>query len=410
MGALESILCYVPSISRYVSVKPRGKSLLIVGQNGSGKTSFVRKLHESLKDFLGHGYTYKANYISGIRNAHASIRNYPEHMESHVGLLKIHRENYRKNRGDYLFKISGVEEFSKSLKEHVAVLKLFSATRQAEIKDVSGAGGVVKENARYYADFKYGEELEQHIVNLKVRAAVASLNSSDLSRFDEIESWLDKFEQDLKYLFEDDSLSLEFDADLLRYFISRDGMPRAKFQELSSGYSAIFSIIADLLMRCERHKIIPSELRGVVLIDEIDAHLHVSLQRKILPFLMRSFPAIQYVVTTHSPFVLSSVDDVLIYDLSSGKTAHDLSMYPVDSIIEGLLGVPAISKKLEEKIVQLDKLAASPAPDYLIFKGLIDSVSPYKLILDPESRMYFEKAKNKVLRLSGPKNEGVDDV
>ena len=47
------------------------------------------------------------------------------------------------------------------------------------------------------------------------------------------------------------------------------------------------------------------DLQGIVLIDEIETHLHVELQKKILPFLTNFFPNIQFVITTHSPFILN---------------------------------------------------------------------------------------------------------
>ncbi|MCV5366648.1 AAA family ATPase, partial [Escherichia coli] len=77
------------------------------------------------------------------------------------------------------------------------------------------------------------------------------------------------------------------------------------------------SIYADLLMKVELKGITSDELSGVVFIDEIDAHLHVSLQRKIFSFFVNAFPNIQFIVTTHSPFVVQSVNDAIIYDLST---------------------------------------------------------------------------------------------
>jgi len=51
------------------------------------------------------------------------------------------------------------------------------------------------------------------------------------------------------------------------------------------------------------------------LIDEVETHLHVELQKRVLPFLIDFFPKIQFIVTTHSPFVLSSVPNAVICDL-----------------------------------------------------------------------------------------------
>ena len=55
-------------------------------------------------------------------------------------------------------------------------------------------------------------------------------------------------------------------------------------------------------------------LEGIVLIDEIETHLHLELQRSILPFLTEMFPNLQFIVTTHSPFVASGLENVVVYE------------------------------------------------------------------------------------------------
>lgn len=55
--------------------------------------------------------------------------------------------------------------------------------------------------------------------------------------------------------------------------------------------------------------------QGIVLIDELETHLHIELQKKILPFLTKFFPNIQFIVTTHSPYILNSISNAKAYDL-----------------------------------------------------------------------------------------------
>jgi predicted ATP-binding protein involved in virulence len=52
----------------------------------------------------------------------------------------------------------------------------------------------------------------------------------------------------------------------------------------------------------------PQDLRGIVLLDEIDLHLHPHWQRRIVPLLRHVFPHVQFVVTTHSPLVVAGVE------------------------------------------------------------------------------------------------------
>lgn len=76
-------------------------------------------------------------------------------------------------------------------------------------------------------------------------------------------------------------------------------------------------IVSDLIMRMEAQSRMRAsfDLEGIVLIDEVETHLHLELQKKILPLLTKLFPNIQFIISTHSPFILNSLRDVVIYDL-----------------------------------------------------------------------------------------------
>lgn len=398
MGIVQFIHCEVKSLQRAITIKPRGRSVLIVGQNGAGKTSLLTAIFESLKEYVRYAHRNEKNYKKQVRQHLDVIKQYPDNEKSSMDYIRGLRKNYVDGRKAAFFKLSDVDKFSESVNGHRAALKLFKAHRKAEIRKVTSASAAVKDSPRTDSDQTLSTDLEQHLVNLRVRSALAYLAGNEHIKTKEIEAWFDKFERDIQYLFEDESVRLIFDADHMRYFISQHGRLNYSFQELSSGYSAIFDIFGDLVVRSEYLGITPEELKGVVFIDEIDAHLHVSLQRKILPFLIQSFPDVQFIVTTHSPFVLSSVDDVLIYDVSSGKSALDLSMYSVDAILEGLLGVPPISKKLEDKIKYLSRYTGNNNFDLVKAVELIDELIPFVDSLDEESRMYFEISKSKVLR------------
>ena len=151
---------------------------------------------------------------------------------------------------------------------------------------------------------------------------------------------------------------------------------------MSSGYSSILSIYADLLTKVELRSIAPNEIDGVVFIDEIDAHLHVSLQKKIFSFLDKAFPKVQFIVTTHSPFVVSSVNDAVIYDLSRLETIDDLSLYSYESVVEGLFNVLPISEVLKGKIKEISKLTNSDSVDLIKLESLVSEVSQHENKLD----------------------------
>ncbi len=89
---------------------------------------------------------------------------------------------------------------------------------------------------------------------------------------------------------------------------------------------------------------------GIVLIDEIEAHLHLEMQRTILGMLTAMFPNIQFIVSTHSPFILNSISNAVIYDLEKKMIVKDgLSNVPYGGIVEGYFQADEMSVSLREK-------------------------------------------------------------
>ena len=77
--------------------------------------------------------------------------------------------------------------------------------------------------------------------------------------------------------------------------------------EASGGLSAIIEIAWQVFLRSRRHDAFS------LLLDEPENHLHPKLQREILPSLLRSFPHVQFIVATHSPFVVTATADSTVY-------------------------------------------------------------------------------------------------
>jgi hypothetical protein len=82
---------------------------------------------------------------------------------------------------------------------------------------------------------------------------------------------------------------------------------KVSFDQLASGLKSLVAMIGDILIRMYKQQpdiIDPAEFKGLVLIDEIDVHLHPKLQKELVEQLTRTFPAIQFIATTHSPIPL----------------------------------------------------------------------------------------------------------
>jgi predicted ATP-binding protein involved in virulence len=107
----------------------------------------------------------------------------------------------------------------------------------------------------------------------------------------------------------------------------------APYSMLSDGVRNLVAMISDLTMRCavlnpwlsER----VNDTRGVVLIDEVDLHLHPSWQRQVIPSLLEIFQNVQFFITTHSPQVISTVQRESVFILSNNE------IKPVDQFTQG---------------------------------------------------------------------------
>ena len=99
--------------------------------------------------------------------------------------------------------------------------------------------------------------------------------------------------------------------------------------QLSSGEIFIFGLAAEIVRCCEMstHKLSANlnELKAIVLIDEIDLHMHIRFQKNALPQVLKLFPGIQFVVTTHSPFFVAGMEEsreIELVELPSGAKIH----------------------------------------------------------------------------------------
>ncbi len=404
MKPIQSISGKIKNSNKDVDIELNGKNLIIAGGNGSGKTSLVSTIHQTLTTQI------IQQQIRNIPSYEGNIRTFTEALNQ-PNLDPAMRLNYEQNllhSQQALDNIIGPLKITYNDDPNLLIdiylkkkssIRFFAAGRKAEISSVSSATASQPDINSIDINARLGSNLEQHLVNLKVRSALAMQAGEEGKRPVHAEEWIASFTENLKYLFEDQSTELHFAPDQLRFYISQNGKPRYDFQSLSSGYLAIFEIYADLLMHTEYAQIKPSELTGIVVIDEIDAHLHVSLQRKILPFFSSSFPAIQFIVTTHSPFVLTSVDDAVIFDITTCQTVLDLSMYSYESVVEGLLGVPPISRIFEDTIKKLTKITSADFFDLKLAEDLLNTITPHIDVLDAESEMFYQIAANKIIKM-----------
>ncbi|WP_224963695.1 AAA family ATPase [Acinetobacter guillouiae] len=147
-------------------------------------------------------------------------------------------------------------------------------------------------------------------------------------------------------------------------FLVFENNEKININQLSDGERVFIAILMDIayrliLLNPERKN--PLEGTGIVIIDEIELHLHPRWQQDSIILLQQNFPNLQFIITTHSPHVLSTVDSNSIRILKSDNTIHKPELQTKGVISSDILerimftsAVPPIfESELLEKIINL---------------------------------------------------------
>ncbi len=118
---------------------------------------------------------------------------------------------------------------------------------------------------------------------------------------------------------------------------------RMPFRLLSDGYRNMVALVADITYRMARlnphlGEEVAQKTPGIVLIDEIDLHLHPKWQRGVVASLKKVFPRVQFVATTHSPFIIQSLEPGELIHLGQDRPS-DYADRSIEDIVEDIMGV-----------------------------------------------------------------------
>lgn len=312
------------------------KNLILTGKNGSGKTSLLEALR---------------NNMQSINDGDRSM------------VLSDYRKKIRDNKriGGIEIDFSSDEEQIDSLfNKGLFITAFYPANRMAEIKKPHGVEDI-KLQRTYYVDEDPVSDFLKYMVHLKTQQSFAK-NENDIPRWKRIQQWFDDFETALRRLMDDDSIDLKYDYRNYNFTIHQAGRNPYDFSQLSDGFSAALRIMADLMLRMDQNWLmydaeISHASEGVVLIDEVETHLHLELQRTILPFLTEMFPNLQFIVSTHSPFIVNSLENAVVYDLERHIAAlNGLSNVTYEGVVEGYFRADILSEKMREKFDRYKEL------------------------------------------------------
>ena len=298
------------------------RHLILTGKNGSGKTSVVEALAEYLKNvFCDQYFTCKEARLLSEKNKRdkaveagldeseilvieKNIREYENVWEKSKAGVDIH---LNKN----VSSIYALKEKYHYILAYYRADRIFKTKRPRHVEKVQLIDG-------YGLEEFPRAEFVKYLLDLKMTEALARSNNK-LDKANEIKGWFEKLEHLLKEIFADETVQLDFDEETFEFHILQQGKEPFDFNTLSSGYQSVFEIVLDIIMRMQNQiqRSFDFNLSGIVLIDEIEIHLHIALQKNIMPLLTTIFPNIQFIVTSHSPFILNSLENCVIYDLDN---------------------------------------------------------------------------------------------
>lgn len=318
------------------------KHLILTGKNGSGKTSLL----ESIRSILGQIEIFEYTKESGKK-------------------IKTQKELILPSQSstDVLINFISDDMQGVTLLEDELVIANFSAKRSFEVELPKGItrskvsdqkNGLTSINL-FDIDKKMNVKFVQHIVNLRADRSFAE-EDGDHQTAQQIDRWFTNFENSLRQVFDDSQLKLQFDRTNYNYNIAFGNGNVVNFNQLPDGYSAIMTILTELILRMEKKSSLNYEIQGIVLIDEIESHLHIDLQKRILPFLTSFFPNIQFIVTTHSPFVINSEANAIVFDLEKQIKLENATAYSYDTLIESYFDSDKYSLHLKQLINEYESL------------------------------------------------------
>lgn len=345
IGAFEELnLQFKKGIKQKVN-NGKAEIYILTGENGTGKSTILEVITafadpSKLTAKVHKNHSDKANF-------HLRFGNFDFYKEEEIYNIEEVISKFEKGKWSNPFKIPGaipgthrtsVEQYlhkwnNYQFEKFDFAIFAYSGYRRINQSDVNFINEISENPLINSLDLNNSinpKIILQWIANTKTKEALA-FTRGDIKTADKYNRAIQQIESvvsqitDLKIEFylEDNPLKVQVKVDDVNL----------DFALLPDGLKSIISWIADLMMRMDRLNWATDvdlfERNFVLLLDEVEVHLHPAWQRKVLPIIQRLFPNAQIIVSTHSPFVTNSIDGAWIFKFKKQGSYSVLDGEPI---------------------------------------------------------------------------------
>jgi len=391
--SLTNYRCY-----KSLDLSFKKKTNLLIGDNSSGKTTIIRAMRSILSSFFT-GYSDENTRFVGLSESDFTVKMTDSGTTNEKPIVvdfellnipaKLSR-NTQKNKRTLTTGLKPITKYAKDLQEklfdsdvQVKSLPLFASFSTEDIHSNRKLSMSPFKQYAHKPSFGYYECLQGDGFFPYWTKRLLVLKEGGKGVIE-----LQCVQQAIQNALGKDGCNIINDIEIRHnqskvYFHFTDGR-EIDSNNLSDGYKRLANMVTDLAFRCALlNQGIYGEkaclkTEGIVLIDEIDLHLHPTLQSVVIKSLQRAFPKLQFIITSHAPMVMTSIqsdEENIIYKLSyskeKGYDALPVSLYGMDAstILDVELNTTPRSKEVDDELSKLfdliDKNEATKAKTLL---------------------------------------------
>lgn len=328
----------------------RFKHLVLVGKNGAGKTSTLTPLSRWLES--PNAELQSQGIQDSIQRLTSLLKEQPDHPSARQRRVTLDQLNRSLETWQREFPVRGTVAGAAT----PLVVHIRAGGNNFEPRPVSGPQAENIEQLKTTAAVERANFI-QYLVNQRFEL-LNLRDEGDEAAAAKLEAWFQSVEENLSQLL-GSRFVLKFErGQQFRYVLVDESGRESPLDALPDGWKALIKAFTYLLRIHEAHGVHPitDEAPCVLVFDEPELHLHPKLQWTVLPTLASLFPHVQIVAATQSPIVAASLDNAVLFDLTTCKELPKVYGAPADSVLLSTFGTPLREAKTRGEIRELEQL------------------------------------------------------